>query len=418
MKRISDFFKCKKEVTNNCEIRSTPSGLDISIFDAIKAVPVEDWNSIVPKDRGLIQQPYLTAIENSANKHEQSRYALMYKNGIPVAAAIFRIVMFSGEDYRTDTSENGKLDKLKNTLKDKTKLRVLVCGHTHISGDHGFIYSPAITPKVAYHALAEACEKIKDSGKGGKIDLQLIKDFYEEEFKASGLLEVFKYRRFQVDPNMILNIRPEWASFDDYLNAMNTKYRKKALSTIKQGATLERKSLTATEIEANFDKIQQLYSNVASKAKVRINHFDASYFVQLKLQIKAKFELIAYYLSDEIVGFNTVLLWGDNCEAHVIGLNYDFNSKYAIYQNMLYDDVKLAMAHKTNKLILGRTAMEMKSNFGAVPYEMCCYVRHSGSIMNSALKPVFSYIKQTEWTQRSPFKEQLPVKEQQANLVQ
>jgi hypothetical protein len=188
---------------------------------------------------------------------------------------------------------------------------------------------------------------------------------------------------------------------------MSSKYRKKAVSTIKQGAALERRSLTAAEIEVSFDKIQQLYSNVTNKAKVRLNHFDTTYFIQLKLQLQDDFELIGYYLEGELLGFNTTLYWDNNCEAHSIGMNYDFNAPYALYQNMLYDQVRSAITKKKSKLILGRTAMEMKSNFGAEPYEMCCYVRHSGQLINKALKPVFNYIKQTEWTQRRPFKESL-----------
>ncbi|HTJ52252.1 MAG TPA: hypothetical protein VL443_22475 [Cyclobacteriaceae bacterium] len=406
LKKINDFFRSIKEEKDNLETRRTPSKLGISIFDSINYVSMDEWNKVVPEDKGLMRHPYLMAIENSSNENEQSRYVLMYKNKIPVGAAIFNIVLFTGEDYRSLKGEKNKLEKLKNTIKDKAKLRVLVCGHTHISGDHGFIYSPDISYKEAYHALADACYQIRRSEKlRGAINLQLIKDFYEEEFKNSEHLMVFKYRQFKVDPNMILKIRPEWNSFDDYLNAMNTKYRKKALSVIKQGAVLERRSLSVEEIKSNFDKIQTLYLNVANKAKVRINHFDTSYLLQLKLNLKEEFELIAYYLNGDIVGFSTMIFWGNNCEAHAIGINYDFNNECAIYQNILYDDVKNAIEKKKGKLILGRTAMEMKSNIGAEPFEMCCYIRHSGPLLNRAFKPIFNYIKQTEWTQRNPFKE-------------
>jgi hypothetical protein len=47
----------------------------------------------------------------------------------------------------------------------------------------------------------------------------------------------------------------------------------------------------------------------------------------------------------------------------------------------------------------------MKSNIGAEPFDMYCYIRHSGPLLNRAVKPIFNYIRQTEWTQRNPFKE-------------
>jgi len=407
VKTIHDFLKALKTEKNNLETRRTPSKLGISIFDSIDYVPHDDWHAVVPESKGLMRRPYLAAIENSAHESEQSRYVLLYKDKKPVGAAIFNIVVFTGADYRSPKDATKPLQKLKNTLREKAKLRVLVCGHTHLSGNHGFMYSPDITPEEAYHGLADACYQIRRAEKlRGSINVQLIKDFYEDEFAASKHLSVFKYRRFKVDPNMIVTIRPEWETFDDYLKAMNKKYKKKALSTIKKGAALERRSLTAEEIASSLEIIQTLYLNVANKAKVRINHFDATYLLQLKLSMQEDFELIGYYLSGEMVGFCTLIYWGENCEAHAIGLNYEFNNEHAIYLNMLYDDVKTSITKKKSMLILGRTAMEMKSNIGAEPYEMCCYIRHSGPLLNRAFKPVFQYIRQTEWTQRSPFKEE------------
>jgi predicted N-acyltransferase len=406
LKTITEFFKSIKETHCDSEMRKMPSELGISIFDSINYVSESEWSKVVPEDRVLMRHPYLRAIENSSGKNHQSRYVLIYKNNVPVAAAIFNIVLLTGEDYGSIKDELGKFEKLTSTIKDRAKLRVLVCGHTHISGNHGFIYSSELSPKEAYHALADACYRIRRAEKlNGKINIQLIKDFYEGEFENAKQLLAFKYHQFKVDPNMIVKIRPEWNSFDDYLNAMNTKYRKKALSVIKQSANLERRSLTVTEIESNFHAIQKLYLNVANKAKVRINHFDTSYFIQLKINLPDAFDLIGYYHHGEMVGFSTSILWGDNSEAHAIGINYDLNNEFSIYQNILYDYVKAAIEKKTSKLILGRTAMEMKSNFGAEPFEMCCYVRASGPFLNRAFKPVFENIKQTEWIQRSPFKE-------------
>jgi hypothetical protein len=407
LKTITDFFdiiKCKRD---DLDTRKSASAFGVSIFDSIHQVPEAEWNKVVPESRDLMRHPYLKAVENSANENQQSRYALIYKNNVPVAAAIFNIVLLTGENFGSIKDELGKLERLTNSLREKTKLRVLVCGHTHISGDHGFVYSSDISDKEAYHALADACYRIRRAEKlRGKIDLQLIKDFYEDERKTSRQLKIFKYHEFKVDPNMILKIKPEWNSFDDYLAAMNTKYRKKALSVIKQGTDLQRKSLTHEEITENYNVVQALYLNVANKAKVRINLFDVSYFIELKKNLGDRFEFVAYYHGGEMVAFNTIIFWGDNCEAHAIGINYDLNNEFAVYQNMLYDFVKTTFKHKKNRLILGRTAMEMKSNIGAEPFDMYCYIRHSGPFLNRAVRPIFNYIKQTEWTQRNPFKEQ------------
>jgi len=405
LKRISKIIRSIKEEKDNFKTRWSASSLEITIFRSIDSVPEEEWNKAVPEARGLMRHPYLRAIEYTLEDNDQSRYVLIRKRGEPVAAAIIHIVLISGEDYRISSVGQSKLKKLTTSVKDKAKVRVLVCGHTHISGNHGFVYSSSISSEEAYHALADACYQIRQQGSSqGKVSLNLIKDFYDDEVNATRYLKVFKYRQFKVDPNMILKIRPEWTCLDDYLNAMSSKYRKNAQSVINKGASLERRSLTEEEIRSNIDQIQALYLNVANKAKVRINHFDASYLFQLKQNLKDGFELIAYFFDNEMVAFSTLIFWGDNCEAHALGINYEFNTQLAIYQNILYDDVKRAIAAGKSNLILGRTAMEMKSNIGAEPSEMYCYIRHSGPVLNRICKPVFNYIKQTPWQQRNPFK--------------
>jgi hypothetical protein len=235
--------------------------------------------------------------------------------------------------------------------------------------------------------------------------LQLIKDFYEDQSIPSEQLKVFNYRKFKLDPNMFLPILPEWETFADYQNALKSKYRTRMRDMYKRGSALEQRSLSTEEIEAHFDKIQELYFNVANKAKMKINHYDTSYFVELKRQMGDNFVFTGYFLNETMVGFRTNLFWGDHCEAHSVGVDYEFNTEYVVYQQLLADTVKLAIERKKGNVIFGRTAMEMKSNLGAVPVDMYCYMRHSEVVTNKLIKPVFYYIKTSEWTQRNPFKD-------------
>lgn len=406
MKKLSDIITKLKEEKNQFEIRRSPSRFGFAIFDSVYYVPEEVWNSVVPESKGLMRTPYLKAIENSSNEDERAKYVLIYDQQKAVAAAVFNIVTISGKDFGGKEEPNGKLDKIKEKLKEKTKVKMLICGHTHISGDHGFTYLPELNPQDAYHALADVTYQIRNAEKlRGDIHLQLIKDFYEDEAKHSVHLKVFNYREFQLDPNMFLPILPEWKCFEDYHKAMRSKYRTRTAAIFKQGNALERRNLSAAEIKAQFDRIQELYFNVANKAKVKINHYDTNYFYELKVQMGENFELEAYYLDGKMVGFRSNLFWGEHCEAHSVGVDYEYNTKYAIYQNLLADSVRRAFDRQKSNVIFGRTAMEMKSSLGAVPVKMYCYMRHSGTLTNKTIKPIFHYIKTSEWTERNPFKE-------------
>ena len=155
MKKISDLLTKLKSEKEQFETRRTPSRLGFSIFDSIYYLPEKDWNAIVPESKGLMRMPYLKAIENSSNEDERSKYVLFYDGHKVVAAAVFNIVIVTAKDYGNREPAVNKLGKIKENIKEKTKLKILICGHTHISGDHGFIYSPEISHEDAFHALAD-----------------------------------------------------------------------------------------------------------------------------------------------------------------------------------------------------------------------------------------------------------------------
>ena len=61
--------------------------------------------------------------------------------------------------------------------------------------------------------------------------------------------------------------------------------------------------------------------------------------------------------------------------------------------------------NKTGKLILGRTASEIKSTIGAEAVELKCYIRHHNPLSNRIIKPFVEYLKPAAWIPRNPFKE-------------
>jgi len=79
-------------------------------------------------------------------------------------------------------------------------------------------------------------------------------------------------------------------------------------------------------------------------------------------------------------------------EAGYIGLDYEYNFDYAVYQKMLYDYVDDAIQNNLKELRFGRTAEEIKSCLGAEPVDMMLYVRHRNSLSNKVIKPVIKSI--------------------------
>ena len=74
------------------------------------------------------------------------------------------------------------------------------------------------------------------------------------------------------------------------------------------------------------------------------------------------------------------------------------------YGRIIIENIKTAIEGKKKLLILGRTANEYKSNFGALPNKSYVYIRIENKFLRTLLKPIYSKLSIKKWIQRSPFK--------------
>lgn len=400
-----------------CALRKAPSNFSFETVDAVHLINEKHWNSIVAYGSEFLKLPYLRVWEKAHAENMRFHYTIIYNLGKPAAIAYFQVIDFSGENFDSiiELENNEALCRitaylqkhLTNHIKknaDKINMRLLICGNSFISGEHGFTHVPGVNKPELIDALADVIYSISKTEKlRGKIAAVLVKDFYITNNHATDELSEFKYHDFIAEPNMILPVL--WETMEDYLGAMSKKYRHRAKGIIKKGEGMERKTFTVEDLIANEKEINQLYMNVHLKAKFRLATLPPSYFVEMKKEMKDDFVFTAYYYEQNMVGFRSTFILNKEVEAHFIGIDYELNKQLEIYQNMLYDYVKHAIANKAKKLILGRTASEIKSTIGAEAVELKCYIRHHNPLSNRIIKPFVDYLKPAEWIPRNPFKE-------------
>lgn len=400
-----------------CSLQKEPSTFSFENVDTVDGINVEHWNSIVPYGSEFLKLSYLKVWEKAHAENMRFHYTIIYDRGKPVAIAYFQVIDFNGENFDSliELDNNEALCRITAYLQkhltkhlkrnaDKINMRLLICGNSFISGEHGFTHAPGVNKPQLIDALADVIYSVSKTEKlRGKIAAVLVKDFYITENNAAAELEEFKYHDFLAEPNMILGI--QWETFDDYLNAMSKKYRNRAKGIIKKGDGMERRDFSLSNIKENEKEINLLYKNVHLKAKFRLATLPADYFAEMKKEQKEKFVFTAYYYEEKLVGFRTSFILDKALEAHFIGIDYELNKQLELYQNILYDYVKEAIIIHTEQLILGRTASEIKSTIGAEAVELKCYIRHHNPLSNRIIKPFVDYLKPAEWIPRNPFKD-------------
>ena len=131
---------------------------------------------------------------------------------------------------------------------------------------------------------------------------------------------------------------------------------------------------------------------------------DVRTFLELKNNLGNKFIFKGYFLDGVLVGFTSSFFYRDIIDANFVGIDYNINNTYKLYQRMLYDFVNLGIQHEKKVLRLGRTAETSKSAIGALPVEMKLFARHRNLLPSKLLKPLISSIQPDEFELRRPFK--------------
>jgi predicted N-acyltransferase len=209
----------------------------------------------------------------------------------------------------------------------------------------------------------------------------------------------------ETEPNMVLALHPGWRTYDDYLSALDAKYRRNARDQVKKlaaaGCTVER----LENLKPHTGRLHELYLSVQSHARVRLVTLPATFLPALAEAAGDQFRCSVVRRQDEILGFVTSLRDGDTAIAYYIG--FDRNaaaSGLPIYLRLLHTTIEDAIGWGCRRLSLGRTALEPKAALGAQPEPMQVWLRHRVPAFNWMLRGLLGAVPHAEAPERNPFK--------------
>ncbi|MEO9570513.1 MAG: peptidogalycan biosysnthesis protein [Polaribacter sp.] len=375
-------------------------------FSTIDKIPSQIWEDLDCTDNFYFNPDFLKSIEKNHPEITFSYIVLVDKMNKPTAFASLKMIEFHLNTIKNDFEFLKNIGRKLRVFPDKKPLQLLICGNTFVSGEHGVFIKKNQDKKAIVKELAESINHFINSDKKLKkqIDAFLIKDFAKESLFITDELKDFKYHPFLVEPNMQLQLQENWHNLNDYLAAMKTKFRVKAKKAFKQSNSIKIEDVTLENIEQMLPKMTALYEKVASNADFNLGNFNLESYKDLKEKFKDNYILKTYWLEDKIVGFISGVINQNSLDAHFVGINYQLNREYAIYQRMLYEYIKIAIDKNLKIINFGRTASEIKSSVGAIPQNLTMYLRHKKSITNKILKLFLQRVEPTPFQQKFPFK--------------
>jgi predicted N-acyltransferase len=293
------------------------------------------------------------------------------------------------------------------------RLRFLVCGNLLAPGPHGVAFAEGEDPSTLWPAVVEALHRIRRSSTiFGESDMVMIKDLTDEQAGAGAALRKSAFRLFETEPNMVLQLKSSWASFDDFLNDMKSEYRiriKKTLHSLDEsGVVLER--FDSEQVEANATEIAQLYHQVHDRKRLRLATIGEKWIPALARLYQDDFRTMVarHKESGKILGFVTAIRDGNNAFGYYVGFDKVEAAKGTpLYVSLVYACITQAIEMRASRVVLGRTALGPKAQIGAKPQTMHSYLRHRSSVLNLAVPSILAVLPAPKQApDRHPFKQE------------
>lgn len=378
------------------------AGYSIQIFESILLIDSNVWNSINEKIPFYQTYNFLSKIE-SIHKDMAFRYVLVSKDDKIIAALYVQMLDFSFKNLVNygGQASGGIKGKFKAFIAQKNT-KLLNLGNVFFTGDKGVICRDE---DMVIPFIPKIFKAIHSSFSEKKPSAFLVANIYlQDEDKCMDFCNS-SFHPFNTEPDMFMNVNDNWKSFDDYLNALSSKYRVRAKKVLNTSAPIIQKEFSVEDIQREKESLVKLYNNVVNHVAFNMATLNINFFEEMKLLYGDKCTVTGYYLKDELVSF-ACLFHVDPTTLHVhyIGLNYEVNKEYKLYNRMLLDFVKFAIMKDKINIHFGRTATEIKTTIGAEPKALHAYLKMNNSIVNNTLPYFLKRIKPAEFIARNPFK--------------
>ncbi|MBZ0230827.1 MAG: GNAT family N-acetyltransferase, partial [Deltaproteobacteria bacterium] len=147
-----------------------------------------------------------------------------------------------------------------------------------------------------------------------------------------------------------------------------------------------------------------LYGAVHARARHAGPRFGAGHFVELAAAMApADYELVGYFEDGALVGWNSRFRAGDDVTSSFFGFERPRGDALGLFRNLLLDDLEHALATGARRVHFGRTTHAIKSELGAVPEPLPCFVRPLSPLARPLCWAARSLYRAPAWTPRNPF---------------
>lgn len=378
--------------------------ISFKIFKSVAELP-QKWDEVASSNH-FLQTPYLQVLDKSAPVNMECFYIGIFEKEVLIGVCLAQYLDLNKLESFGER-DNCIKTKIRNFVFKNFASHVLFLGNNMITGQNSYAFSKTIDFESISTILMQSTKAIIDYFKKKKIKIHIVsfKDFYADcanELKKHDFKTIYE---FNTQPNMIFTLVDKWKIKEDYYNDFTKKYRDQYKRAHKKFDGIICRELNLEEVIQYEKRIYELYHYVAKNAPFNTFFLDEHHFSVFKKQCGNRFRIFGYFLDDNLVGFHSVLLNGVVLETYFLGYDDALQKENMLYLNMLYNMTEFGIENNFEKIIFGRTALEIKSSIGAEPVNMSGFILHTNPLINKYIEKLFTNLEpEVNWQQRHPFK--------------
>lgn len=213
-------------------------------------------------------------------------------------------------------------------------------------------------------------------------------------------LACFLERGFIRLPSMpMTRLSIDYANFEDYMNrALNSAARTKLRRKFRAAARAPSiETSVVDDISPVIDDVYPLYLAVYNRSKLQFEKLTKEFFCGLGTRMADKVRFFVWRQDGRIIAFSACMLQGDVFYPEYIGLDYGVALDLHLYHYCYRDMVSWAIAHGYKELRSSGLNYDPKLHFRHLLDPLDLYVRHTSSVINTALKWLLPFIEPTRY---------------------
>ncbi len=355
-------------------------GLELHVFHDIDDVNPAEWDALVPPDAIQISHRFIRCCQRSGVENALYRHVLVYRDDTPVAVASFSRMVVSLDVLATGTMKR-LIRTAQRVRRGFLNLPVLLCGLPVSFGQPCIAFRADADTGRIVRALAWLMERVAE-----ETDTRFLcwKEFDDDACEALRELESMGYFRAASLPFYTLPLR--WRTFEEYARDMRAGYRRQLESTLSAGRRAGLRTRREGEFSSHAPALFALYEEVIERARYRLERLNRPFFEALARMPGGESHALLMQHEGRLAAAAIVLNAQRRATFLLTGIDYAVQRALPLYENLVTEVVRDAIASGAEELEMGQTSAPLKSRLGAVESRRHLFLRHRSRTAHRVLR--------------------------------